>query len=187
MGLDYITINNQKYLFITPNKIYTDSILLARKVIASDFQPEGIIGVMRGGAVPGLVLPEVFRLYGSKIPFDFIYSIGYDGQQATGEAELHGLDRLDVAGKKILIGEDLWDTGNTLITIISKLASLGATEIRSAVLYFKPGNNKFPDLRPDYHLEDVDADRWIVLPHEINDIPPEARKFHPLYPYFNLE
>ena len=67
-------------------------------------------------------------------------------------------------GTKVLVVDDVFDTGKTAVAIKSRLEGLGV-EMRLACVYWKPGKNK-TSLSPDYFAKELD-DGWIVFPHEM--------------------
>ena len=66
-----------------------------------------------------------------------------------------------VHNRKILVVDDVWDTGSTVMAVRERLQRAGANP-EIAVLHFKPKNNLFPEYYPDYYAEETDA--WIVYP-----------------------
>lgn len=87
--------------------------------------------------------------------------------------QVTGLDRLIEtvnAEDKLLIVDDVFDTGNTIKTVIEtirRLARRNAPEIRTACLYYKPTMNK-TDITPEYYLKETAA--WLVFPHELEGL-----------------
>ena len=65
-----------------------------------------------------------------------------------------------VYGKRILIVDDVWDTGRTIIAVKQRIAAAGG-HADLAVLHYKPTHSNF-DERPDYYADKTDA--WIVYP-----------------------
>ncbi|HCD30544.1 MAG TPA: hypoxanthine phosphoribosyltransferase [Phycisphaerales bacterium] len=59
---------------------------------------------------------------------------------STGQVEL-GLFRVDVQGRRVLLLDDILDTGQTLATVQEALRQRGAIEVRSAVLLRKQREN----------------------------------------------
>lgn len=55
----------------------------------------------------------------------------------------------DVAGRHVLLVDDILDTGRTLNQLINEIARLGPASIRTAVLLRKKGRQEVP-LEPDY-------------------------------------
>ena len=71
------------------------------------------------------------------------------------------------AGDRVLVVDDVFDTGKTAAAVGRKLAEIGA-DMRIACTYWKPENNQ-TQLKPDYYTEDVGG-TWIVFPHEIDGL-----------------
>ncbi len=55
----------------------------------------------------------------------------------------------DVAGRHVLLVDDILDTGRTLSRLVQEVLSLGAASVRTAVLLRKQGRQVVP-LEPDY-------------------------------------
>jgi hypoxanthine phosphoribosyltransferase len=55
----------------------------------------------------------------------------------------------DIAGRDVLVVDDIFDTGHTLLEVLSLLDELKPRSIRTAVLVLKQGKQLVP-LRPDY-------------------------------------
>ena len=55
----------------------------------------------------------------------------------------------DVAGRDVLLLDDILDTGHTLSALVRHLADRGARSVRTAVLLRKIGRQEVP-LEPDY-------------------------------------
>jgi hypothetical protein len=64
--------------------------------------------------------------------------------------------------KRILIIDDIWDTGQTAMSVRERIEAAGG-EAEIAVLHYKPGHSVYAE-KPDYYV--VETDRWIVYPWE---------------------
>jgi hypoxanthine phosphoribosyltransferase len=72
-------------------------------------------------------------------PFSAIYASSYgDGQVSNGAVEISGADFLDVRGRRVLLIEDIVDTGRTLEKVVAHFAAAGACDVRVAALLSKP-------------------------------------------------
>lgn len=75
---------------------------------------------------------------------------------------------------RLLIVDDVFDTGNTIVAVIEELSkrARGNTpeDIRVAVPWFKPTRNE-TDISPDYFLHETAE--WLVFPHELDALTPE--------------
>ncbi len=85
-----------------------------------------------GGAVvfAGRLLPRLeFPL-----EFDYLHATRYRDATRGGEIAWEVLPRKDIAGRSVLLMDDILDEGHTLQAARAKLLELGAAEIRIAVL-----------------------------------------------------
>jgi hypoxanthine phosphoribosyltransferase len=62
--------------------------------------------------------------------------------------------------KRILVVDDVWDTGRTIVAVKQRIEAAGG-HADLAVLHYKPSHSKFEE-RPDYYADKTDA--WIVYP-----------------------
>lgn len=67
-----------------------------------------------------------------------------------------------IAGKRLLVVDDIWDSGRTIAAVKQRLEQAGAT-YEVAVLHFKPQSSKVPG-QPDYFVDATGE--WIVYPWE---------------------
>jgi uncharacterized protein len=78
---------------------------------------------------------------------------------------------------RVLIVDDVFDTGNTIVAVIEELTrrARGNTpeDIRVAVPWFKPTRNE-TDVVPDYFLHETAE--WLVFPHELDALTPEEMR-----------
>ena len=72
---------------------------------------------------------------------------------------------------RLLIVDDVFDTGNTISAVIGHLkekARLNTPQdIRVAVPYYKPTRNQ-TDKEPDYYLHETEA--WLKYPHSLEGL-----------------
>ena len=79
----------------------------------------------------------------------FVKLASYSGTQSTGAVkELIGLNE-SLAGRTVVIVEDIVDTGMTMEGLVRQVKGLGASEVRVATLLYKPGNC-VADVKLDY-------------------------------------
>ena len=69
---------------------------------------------------------------------DFIKLHSYSGTRPAGSPVFDLGDQIDVAGKHILIVEDIVDTGQTMATVMQNFADKGAASIKICTLLDKP-------------------------------------------------
>lgn len=79
------------------------------------------------------------------------------GARGTQRGELHvlGTDRLHIHNRDVLIVDDIFDSGHTMMTLLEELKKLNPRSIKTCVLLNKKDVPKITDYRPDYVLFDI--------------------------------
>ena len=163
-----------KKKYLSANEFLHDSWRLAAGVKASGWKPDILIALWRGGAAVGVSLHEFFKSSGWNVQHIPLKCASYTGiGENAGDVvftlgdEIFGLLR---PGDRVLVVDDVFDTGKTAKAVKARIDAAGA-EMRRACVYWKPEKNR-TDLKPDYFVKDVGND-WIVFPHEIEGLTPE--------------
>ncbi|SHF88710.1 hypoxanthine phosphoribosyltransferase [Dysgonomonas macrotermitis] len=87
----------------------------------------------------------------------FVRMASYQGTKSTGKIkEIYGLEE-DIAGRTIVIIEDIVDTGHTMSLILDQLACDEPKEIKVATLLFKPEALK-TEVKLDYVALEIPSD-----------------------------
>ena len=90
-----------------------------------------VLAVMGGAAVfAGQLLPRL----NFPLEFDYLHVTRYRGKTSGGEVEWRVLPGQNVAGRSVLVLDDILDEGETLAAIRDKLHDMGAARVWSAVL-----------------------------------------------------
>jgi hypoxanthine phosphoribosyltransferase len=149
-----------EYEVPTWNQIYEMLIDQSDKIRKTSYQPDIIVGVARGGLVPARILTDLLETpQVATIRIEFYADIGQPSVQPILKQPL----TIPVNGKKILIVDDISDSGQSLKMAKQHLTEKGAAETRIATLYAKPTTQTMPD-----YVEKT-AERWIVFPWEIKE------------------
>ncbi len=164
--------------FITAQELLEDAYRLGAQIIQSDFRPDFIVGIWRGGAPVGIAIQEMLEHF--NIPTDHISvrTSLYKGIERRGESvRVHGLGYLVQnlnAENALLIVDDVYDSGRSIQAVIKQLSERTRrntpSRIKVATPWFKPGNNT-TERAPDYYLHETD--QWLVFPHEIQGLSDE--------------
>ncbi|SHK63320.1 hypoxanthine phosphoribosyltransferase [Fibrobacter sp. UWH4] len=84
---------------------------------------------------------ELANAQGAKAPHKriaFIKASSYgDSTESSGKLQVQGLERIPLQGKKVLMVDDIADTGTTLLGLTDMLNEAGAKEVRTCVLLNK--------------------------------------------------
>ncbi len=162
--------------YLCAEQLLTDSFRLAKSVLDSGFEPTMIIAIWRGGVPIGIAVQEFFAFSGVETDHIAIRTSSYDAgiDQRLGGVRVHGLNYLIKhvrAEDRLLIVDDVFDTGRTVDAVINRLTELARlntpADIRVAVPYYKPRRREVERL-PDYYLEETDA--WLMYPHSLEGL-----------------
>ncbi len=166
--------------YIQADQLLKDSFELAWKIFNSDYKPNFIIGVWRGGAPVGIAVQEFLDFLGISSDHIAIRTSYYSGINSTkNEVQVYGLNYVIKQLKSndsLLIVDDVYDTGKSVSKVVKDLVSAcneDCPEIRIATPYFKPKNNQ-TDRVPDYFIHETD--QWLVFPHELQGLSIEEIK-----------
>lgn len=86
-------------------------------------------------------------------------SYGQNGMKA-GQLTLAGLDGVDISGLDLLVIDDIFETGNTMLKVVSKLNERHPKSLKTLLLLVKDVPRK-TDYRPDYVLFNI-PDRFVI-------------------------
>jgi hypoxanthine phosphoribosyltransferase len=108
-------------------------------------RPLTVIAVMTGSII---FLADLIRKLDMPLRVGVIQARSYAGTE-RGSLAVNADMLPDVAGRDVLVIDDIFDTGHTLAEVLTFMDELGARTIRSAVLVLKQGK-QLVSLRPDY-------------------------------------
>jgi hypoxanthine phosphoribosyltransferase len=129
---------------------------LARSVVDSGYEPEMVIAIARGGLVPAGALAYAIGIKAAgTLNVEFYSDIAETLPDPVVLEPL--LDTNAVIGKRLLVVDDVADSGRTLELVLDLLRRHTA-QVRSAVLYTKPRTI----VRPDYSWRETEL--WINFP-----------------------
>ena len=129
---------------------------LATRITADGFKPDAILGIARGGL---LLAGALAYSLGVKPVFliNVEFYTGVEEHRSDPVILPPQLQVGDIADKRLLIVDDVADTGATLETV-QKICREAVREVRTAVLYEKP----ISTVRCEY--VGARTDRWIEFP-----------------------
>lgn len=133
---------------------------IAAKLASDEWQPDFLIGIGRGGLVPAAYLSHASGMT--------LLSVDYSSKVfAFADELIRQLAAKTQGGKRLLIVDDINDSGTTIAQLRAALGEAGAVEdnIRVAVLL----NNIRSIAHADYWAREVDRSvdkSWFVFPWE---------------------
>lgn len=127
------------------------------EIILNSYNPEIVIVLGEGGWIPGRLMKNVIK--DAKY-----YSIGCDNYDEDNNildsVQFYQIpDIKSVENKKVLILDEVCETGGSLIAVKEKLLKFNPKELKTAVLHKKDRSN----FEPDFITENVGND-WIIYP-----------------------
>ena len=129
--------------------------------ISSDYADEGelvLVGVLKGAFI---FLADLSRRLTIPRHIEFIAVSSYEhGNVPSGAVRLVMDVRASIAGRHVLIVEDIVDTGHTLHYLIDMLESRGPASVRTCALLHKEHKTEV-DIEVDY-LGFTIGDEWVV-------------------------
>ena len=144
----------------TWNQIYTMLLEQTEKIRKNGFKPDVIVGVSRGGWPPARVLSDLLGNPNlANVRAEFYLGVA----ETKGEPTLTQPVSMKIADKKVLIVDEVADTGKSLKLVKEHIIEEGATEVKIATVYYKP----WSIVKPDYY--EKETSKWIVFPWEIKE------------------
>jgi hypoxanthine phosphoribosyltransferase len=129
---------------------------LARQIADDGFRPDIILGIARGGLIPTGSLGYALSIKNCYM-MNIEYYTDIDERLDVPVILPPYLEVVDLHGSKVLIVDDVADTGHTLAKVYDFVAH-AVDEARAAVIYEKPASV----IKSDYVWRRTD--RWINFP-----------------------
>ena len=130
---------------------------LAQQIRRDDYRPEVIVGVSRGGWPPARVLSDLLQNPNlANMRVEFYKDIGVRNKKPRITQPV----TMEVVGKRVLVVDDVSDTGHSLRVVADHLRRKPAKELRVCTIYMKPQSI----FRPDYYARTTR--KWIIFPWE---------------------
>lgn len=140
------------------NDVYNLSKKTALKIVENGFQPDIIIGLARGGWFTARIISDYLNI-------DDLVSMKVEHWGTTAKISLpearlkHPFD-IDLKGKKVLLVDDITDTGESLALAKNIAEKSDPAELKMAVMQYMTSSK----VKPDYYAEVVDKWIWMIYP-----------------------
>ena len=139
------------------DQLYGLLLNLSEAVRKSGFEADLMVGVSRGGWIPARIMSDLLENPNlANVTAEFYVGVAETRQEPSITQPVSA----SVDGKKVLVVDDLADTGKSLKIVNAHLKNQGASEVRIATIYYKP----WSITAPDYY--EKETRRWIVFPWE---------------------
>ena len=143
---------------------------LSRQLAAKiDEQFDVIVCIMRGGAIPGVILAnelKIERVLGIKVVQNGQVSSVLSSSSANSNMPYQGqrgeivvpMNDLDLRNLKVLVVDDVLDSGESARLVIDTVYDRGAAQVKLATLHVK----SYSPFKSDYYVEE--KTNWLFYP-----------------------
>jgi len=144
--------------YISWRELHKALIILASRIRATGYKPDMIVGVLKGGLIPARILADLLEI--GELGFIGVrFYRGVSKREAKPEITIPPVP--SVSGRKLLLVDDIVDTGRTLQLVVDELYRYGCLEVKTLAIYVK----KWSPVLPDYYYRVTD--KWVVFPWEL--------------------
>ena len=133
--------------------IEAGAVKLVHDILGSGFQPDVLIGISKGGVILASLISDMLGT-----PTDLMQLTHWGFGKVKDEVTIKYGPSINLRGLRVLLIDDVSDTGLTLSTARDLLVRLGAREVRTAVLDYKALSSRYV---PDYYA--YRWTRWVYI------------------------
>ena len=163
-----------KVEMVSWTKVSQLSRLLANKVLDSGYQPDIVIAIARGGLVPARLLCDHLDIYNLTSIRITHYTSGANKAEV---ARLNLPLNVNVNNMKVLLVDDVDDTGDTLQLALAHINTFNPADVKVAVLHHKLVST----VVPDFYAQKITRWRWLTYPWAVTeDLQGFIKKMQPL-------
>jgi uncharacterized protein len=131
---------------------------------------DAMVVITRGGIIPGGLLAEALDLT-TILTASVNFPLEMESDEQRQKSRLVAWPKFLqfpedglLAGKRILIVDDVWGSGRTITAVKNRITSARGTPY-TCVMHLNPNRNLFGTVRPDYYAAITDA--YIIYPWEL--------------------
>ncbi|MEP7166590.1 MAG: phosphoribosyltransferase family protein [Candidatus Woesebacteria bacterium] len=152
-------INGQAYDVLSWQDIGDETFIVGKKIIASEESFDRVIALARGGIS---IAQNLADLIGVK-KISVLQCESYEGIGKTKKPVITQTFTVDITHEKILLVDDLADSGETLLFVKDYLREQKAASVKIATLGVKP----WTKIMPDYTA--IHSKAWVIFPWETRE------------------
>lgn len=138
----------------TYDQIHSACIDIAGLIIDDKFEFDIIVGLARGGMLPALILSHQLDCP--------VVVPNYSSKSGVGDNRNHDNVLPNISGKRILVVDDISDTGKTLVEVYEHYCMYNT--VHTLALYYK---EQPKGMVPTFYWQKIPTDaEWIIFPFE---------------------
>ncbi len=142
------------------SEIYRAITTIVSSIFERKLSFEIVYAILKGGVIPARIIADALGV-------EEVGVIGIKFYKKPGETKdkpvIFHPPTINVSNKRVLLVDDIVDTGKTLQLAIEELYRYGASKVTTASLYVKP----WATISPDIYYKTTS--KWIVFPWEIGE------------------
>ncbi len=148
---------SSEYEVLTREDVMDLSYELASMIRSSGYEFDVIVGIARGGRIPARILCDLLQCDTlGTMRVRFYADVGKFMDKPVIEQDLN----VDVKGKRVLLVDELVDTGKSLKVAIERVKEYEPKELKVATYHIKPRT----EIIPDFYV--TVTDKRVVYPRE---------------------
>lgn len=151
-----------KVLYIPWSKALEYCYRLASMMLDSRLEVDTVVAISRGGLVPARIVSDVLAVDDLVVLRSKLWGTGVKIRE---EPEISIHETLNFGGKRVLVVDEVVDTGATMSKVVRVVRELGATSVATAVIHYKSRSSFIPD----FYVEKLDEWVWIYYPWSFNE------------------
>lgn len=125
------------------------------------YKPEVLVGISRGGLIPVRIISDILDIHNIMIiRVQFYRSMG----KTTDEPKIFQGKDLNIRGKRVLVIDDIADTGKSLAVVQSFLYQKHPKKLKFVTLHYK----KHSTFKPDFYV--CETNKWVIYPWEKREV-----------------
>ena len=142
------------------NQIYEMLLCQAQEILAQGFRPDIVVGIARGGLIPARIIADLLETSEfATIQIEFYVGIN----QTKAEPTLKHPTTTRLADKRVLLVDDIADSGESLKLAETYLQQQGTSEVKTATLYLKTKSITTPD------FYEKQTTNWVMFPWDTKE------------------
>lgn len=148
--------------FITWEEVYSLCRQLVLQLRKENIRIDVIVAIARGGYIPARLLSDMLGIYDLTCFKIEHYQGAFKQQEAFVKYPLNA----DITGRKVLLLDDVCDSGDSFEVGIEHIRHCGAVkEMHTAALHLKSVSKYIPD----FYAAEVREWRWLIYPWAVNE------------------
>lgn len=151
-----------KVVYIPWSKALEYCYRLAAMILDNGLEVDTIVAISRGGLIPARIVSDVLGVDELVV---FRSKLWGTGVRVKEEPEVSIHEKVNFRDQRVLIVDEVVDTGATMTKVTRLIRELGAIATKTAVLHYKATSTFIPD----YYVEKLEEWAWIFYPWSLGE------------------